>query len=240
MGCFGYICKGCGTSIRGDCFKGGEKCVMIHVRHGVEIGRVEGHYDEYGRVFEEKDCSEDEKFRGFSQINPNSHNEICESEFEMDDSYFTLQNLRIYHGAPVDYFTWFNEYIEKLLFESDFEIEKLPFYEKLQVDEMCLNIFKKSLIQMKEAQATGDEETLELTQRLVRMFGVSLCKSMMYEPEIENEFYKLPMPGKDGYSGIVAYHSHCYKKAIKDMNFNLVPSDRDPNQSSGRCRKKYM
>lgn len=46
MGCFGYICKGCGTSIRGNCHSGGEKCVMIHVRHGQEMGRVEGHYDE--------------------------------------------------------------------------------------------------------------------------------------------------------------------------------------------------
>ena len=53
MGCFGYICKECGTSIRGNCFTGGEKCVMIHVRHGKEMGRVEGHYDEYGRVIEQ-------------------------------------------------------------------------------------------------------------------------------------------------------------------------------------------
>jgi hypothetical protein len=29
MGCFGYICKGCGSPINGDFFAGGEKRVMI-------------------------------------------------------------------------------------------------------------------------------------------------------------------------------------------------------------------
>ena len=59
MGCFGYICKGCGTSIRGDYFNGGEKTIMIHVRHGEELGRVEGHYDEYGRVIEQEGFIDD-------------------------------------------------------------------------------------------------------------------------------------------------------------------------------------
>lgn len=51
MGAFGYLCKGCKTGVRGDYDKGGEKVVMIHVRHGEELGRVEGHYDEYGRKY---------------------------------------------------------------------------------------------------------------------------------------------------------------------------------------------
>ena len=82
MGCFGYICKGCGTPINGDCFNGGEKTIMIHVRHGEELGRVEGHYDEYGRVIEEEGLDENTRFRG-NKISTNSHKEICESEFRL-------------------------------------------------------------------------------------------------------------------------------------------------------------
>ena len=39
MGCFGYICPVCKTGIRGDCSVGGELCILIHKRHGKEIGR---------------------------------------------------------------------------------------------------------------------------------------------------------------------------------------------------------
>lgn len=74
MGFFSYICPVCGKNIRT-----GEKCVLIHKRDGVEIGRTEGHYDSYGRV------EEDNVFRGES--GPNSHKEICDSEFRLDSSY---------------------------------------------------------------------------------------------------------------------------------------------------------
>ena len=98
MGCFGYICKGCGTSIRGNCFTGGEKCVMIHVRHGEEMGRVEGHYDEYGRVIEQENLeNEDLVFRGEGE-GINSHHEICKSEFEFEDSHYSAINTKIFNG----------------------------------------------------------------------------------------------------------------------------------------------
>lgn len=38
MGSFGYMCPVCETSIRGNCGAGGELCVLIHKRHGKEIG----------------------------------------------------------------------------------------------------------------------------------------------------------------------------------------------------------
>jgi hypothetical protein len=102
MGCFGYICKGCGTHIAGDCFIGGEKCVLIHVRHGEEIGRVEGHYNEYGRVIEQEFLPEDERYRGDIK-GPNGHDAICASEFEMEDSYYRLRGLRVYRGREISY-----------------------------------------------------------------------------------------------------------------------------------------
>ena len=83
MGCFGYICKGCDTPINGNWFTGGEKCIMIHVRNNEEMGRVEGHYDEYGRGIENKDNPNG--FRVAYEGHINSHSEICNSEFEHSD-----------------------------------------------------------------------------------------------------------------------------------------------------------
>jgi hypothetical protein len=73
---------------------------MIHVRHGIEIGRVEGHYDEYGRVVEQKGLPEAERYRG-SGDGQNGHSEICRSEFEMGDSHSRLQGLRVYGGEEM-------------------------------------------------------------------------------------------------------------------------------------------
>jgi hypothetical protein len=84
MGCIGYICKGCGTAIRGNCYDGGELCIMKHVRHGEVLGEVVGHYDEYGRVIEEE--GKENRFRGEDETDINSHSEICDSEFGMNDS----------------------------------------------------------------------------------------------------------------------------------------------------------
>lgn len=77
MGNFGYICKGCGTPINID-----EKCVLIHVRHGEELGRTEGHYDGYGRV------EEDTIYRNDDNKNINSHENIWLSEFHLNDSVY--------------------------------------------------------------------------------------------------------------------------------------------------------
>ena len=93
MGCFSYICKGCGTSIRSVDGQS-EKCVMIHVRHGKELGRIMGHYNGYGGVEEEGD--KPDRFRGES--GKNSHKEIIHSEMELEDSYDNLCDYRLYKG----------------------------------------------------------------------------------------------------------------------------------------------
>jgi len=102
MGCFGFVCKGCGTPINGDSTIGGEKCIMIHVRHGKEIGRIEGHYDEYGRVIEQENLPANERYRGFHE-GLNGHSEICNSESCLDDSYFRINEKRVYQGREIDY-----------------------------------------------------------------------------------------------------------------------------------------
>ena len=121
MGCFGYICRGCNTPIRGDCHKGGEYCVLIHVRDGKEIGRAIGHYDKYGRVVEDK------IFRNDEIGNPNNHSEICKSDFGLKNS-FHFEGKRKYNGSNVNineyYFMRNIELIKNDLNEKDYNLEK--------------------------------------------------------------------------------------------------------------------
>lgn len=86
MGSFSYICQGCGTSIRNgfkgienfDTYKGGEKCILIHIREGVELGRVEGRYDGYGSVVGENLLT---GFRNDDPTDINSCDEIHKSSY---------------------------------------------------------------------------------------------------------------------------------------------------------------
>lgn len=81
MGCFGYMCSSCNEQIVGDCFNGGERCVLIHKRHGEVIGQTVGKYNEYGGVIE------DALFRSDEGSHPNTHDEICKSEMMFEDSH---------------------------------------------------------------------------------------------------------------------------------------------------------
>lgn len=91
MGCFGYICKKCGTPINGR-----ELCVMKHVRHSKVLGEVTGHYNEYGGVIEQE--GQQDAFRG--EVGVNSHQEICQSEFDMNDSRDD-EDVRVYKEESV-------------------------------------------------------------------------------------------------------------------------------------------
>ena len=190
MGCFGYICKGCHTPINGDCLVGGEKCVLIHVRHGEETGRVEGHYDEYGRVSEQEFLPEEDRFRGYCK-GPNGHRAVCDSEYSLEDSYYRLQGLRLYCGLEIKYI--------------DFVVQKKR---KMFADPI-------------DPDPDSQWEALESS-------GI-----------FEREYAALPIPRRDRYSGMVAWHSLCYKQASAQARADLTPSDTDPNQSWGRIRKKY-
>ena len=75
MGSFSYICRGCGKPICGE-----EKVVLLHVRHGEEVGRAVGTYYDYGEVEEIK------TFRGVYATGLNTHKEMCTSEFDLEDS----------------------------------------------------------------------------------------------------------------------------------------------------------
>jgi hypothetical protein len=49
MGCFSYICKECGKSIKSNSFRG-ERVYLFLLRDGEVVETMEGEYDSYGRV----------------------------------------------------------------------------------------------------------------------------------------------------------------------------------------------
>jgi len=228
MGCFGYICKGCNTSVRGDCSSGGEKTVMIHVRNGKELGRVEGHYDEYGRVIEQSNIEEVQKFRGNSH-EINGHEEICRSELDLDDSLCRVLEKRLYNNSEYSFDSYLYEVIMDE-FTTNKDIRKSNLY--VGIPES----YKKQIEELYTLKA--DEKANEAKIEMLFSFGVT---QMPFEnsAKLREQFDKLPLIQRDKYSGIVAWHSKCYNSATDEQKNDLTPSFSDPNQSWGKLRKKY-
>lgn len=248
MGCFGYICKHCGSSIRGDCFSGGEHCVMIHVRSGEEVGWVDGHYDEYGRVIEQEGMDEELKFRGDGK-GVNSHNEICNSEFRLEDSYSKVSELKIYNDKRVTFERYCKEIISADIQKVNYDITSLPYYSliKKEIDKTDVPTLDEYI---EKYQAFMSLNTEDKGNALIEQYHLDFLAKLIIEV-IMHKLYKSDNIFKCGfdylepvvleaYSGIVAYHKKCYNQAIKQGTFNLIPSEYDPNQSWGKVRKKYI
>ena len=226
MGCFGYICKGCNTSIIGDCFDGGEKAILIHVRHGEELGRVEGHYDEYGRVIEQKGIDEEERFRGNGK-GINSHTEICESELRLFDSYGKVIEKRRFNGKVITY----ENYLALKLREDAklADIRKSKYYP--HIGEHLQDVINERI-------ESGNEKTIRFARYMFEGADLMYHTNIWKLPDYE-EFLALETPKLENYSGIVAWHSLCYESATEEEKADLTPSKSDPNQSWGEVRDKY-
>ena len=230
MGCFGYICKGCGTPINGDCFTGGEKCILIHVRHGEILGKTEGHYNEYGGVIE------DSTFRNDDESNPNNHKEICSSEFDFKDSILDeFRVKRLYKEKEVDWFTYLQTIVREELENHGYILDFCSFYDIIseETKEEYLSVFQESTL------FNGKKDAV-YHQRLFYIAYFDLERNHDWRYKVEEDFLKLPLANTTGnFSGTVAWHSKCYHLATEEERNNLMPSFRDPNQASGKVRKKF-
>ena len=230
MGCFGYICKGCGTPINGDCFTGGEKCVLIHVRHSEIIGQTEGHYNEYGGVIE------DPIYRNDDENNPNNHKEICDSEFGLKDSVCDeIRMKRLYKEKEYDWFLYLQEIVKEELEKHSYILDLCSFYDIITegAKEHYLSVFQESTL-------FNGKKDLEYHTQLFYIAYFDLESNYEWREKEENNFLKLPIANTSGtFSGTVAWHSKCYHSATEEERKDLRPSFRDPNQASGRVRKKY-
>ncbi len=100
MGQFSFICPACDRAINGK-----EVAHFRHIRHGKVLGETVGYHDGYGRVWGDfTPC--DPNYRIWSdeiadKDYPNTHEEICKSEFELTDS--IGYKAKIYDGKPYNW-----------------------------------------------------------------------------------------------------------------------------------------
>lgn len=225
MGCFSYICPVCGKNIRG-----GEKCVLIHKREGVEVGRTEGHYDEYGGVIE------DGTFR--KGIGLNSHEEICASEFGLTSS-FHFGSIRVLpNGKLLDSYS-VHAIVLAYVDANGYEIIRQDPTMTEFADSQMQEARKRAEVILKVFNKTTTEEELgNVTLSIFReMVGIG----------IEQKFFKVALewaetlPKWDGAtSGIIAVHNKCYR-TLDAQSCNTLPfSDPDPEQGCGRPRQIYL
>lgn len=88
MGFFSHICPKCQTNIRFDGVDG-ELAVLRHIRHGELLGQASGEYDGYGGI-------RGSNYRNTDSIDVNSNEEICKSEYKLEDS-GTKSGTSAYH-----------------------------------------------------------------------------------------------------------------------------------------------
>lgn len=248
MGCFGYMCRHCHTPINGRHYGGGEKCVLIHIRHGKELGRIEGHYDEYGRVVEDANLPDEQRYRGDGD-GINSHKEICESEFRLKDSYIKLKNFRVYKKKVLGYFQYISEESVTELRKHNYSVWHTKYVGEL-TQKFLYDYKTQYEVYLKLKRMAKDKKYIAIRDDIDNSIKkIKYDMEFMFRSEMENKgynskmydaFLELHMPQHRVYSGTVAYHSKCYNKAIKGGTFELTPSDFADNQSWGRIRKKYV
>lgn len=234
MGCYGYICPICNTQIVGESRGYGEKCRLKHVRNGEVIGETIGHYGEYGNVVEDK------VFRGNNTIdgkhNPNSHEELYDSEFGLENSYDS-GNRRILPDGTI-------------FSRDNFSFWDIPNNTKAMT---ILSHFKHSDVLKNNNDIKEQVNKLfDLAEKYKRREFKTLDEITNAEKSIEELISALPLGAKalfndwtrelpidNGESGLIAVHEKCWQ-SISEEEQNALPfSKPDPNQSCGQVRPEY-
>lgn len=250
MGCFGYICPKCKTQIVGGCWGGGEECILIHVREGKELGRVVGHYGEYGNVLE------DEDFRSCDNEGINGHSSICKSEMDLPTSvnFGRLRELPSGESFHTEYGFPYKTVLLSFIEHSGYK--GLPENAIEYVDSMPEN--RTELASLEDrieiyTEIVGDIEEKEVNEgseldSFNRVLQASVAKfekivnNPLMDEDIQNAFYEwirnLPISSKVD-SGIIAYHKVCYDSLPDNSLENLEFSMSDPDQSWGNPRAEF-
>ena len=214
MGCFSYICNHCGQAINE-----GENCVMIHIRKGQELGRTNGHYDGYGRVIEEENLNENEKFRGNGK-GPNSHQEICNSEFNFSSS---NRPHKLIDNKPITY--------------EEYALNKVTndYNNGVQQNETFLNFLKDCPPRYEPYKDDDNIEEILKTMFINYVLITRNDKNLYYKDWISAPDAQPPSP-----SGIIAHHLKCYAEATKNNCLKMIASKNDPNQGCGEPNNLFI
>lgn len=235
MGSFGYICPVCETSIRGNCGGGGELCILIHKRHGEEIGRAVGHYDEFGRVVEDKYYSSDKETDENGQKNRNTNLEIFKSEVELADSNAFDGVYILPNGERFD--TRFATYGSTGIFDMDWQFEsfRAGYTEAMREQVARLEKGRELYLQNGRNEQPLEEDEQEMITAYLEFNRKAVPDDLAQY--LVDWIHNLPkvVPA----SGTTAVHKVCYNSLSEEKQKALPISKPDPNQSWGKVRKKY-
>ena len=77
MGCFSFLCKESGLPVASDSFSG-DAVRMYLLKNGKLVEEMRGHYDSYGRVFNDSTCEESFEWK-------TDWNEVCDLMFTKNE-----------------------------------------------------------------------------------------------------------------------------------------------------------
>lgn len=210
MGNFSYICNHCGKAINID-----EKCVLIHVRHGKELGRTQGTYAGYGNV------TEDDIFRNNDINNINSRSEMCTSELVLDDSLYVIQSAKDTYKKMINNELTLSAFMKTSINEN----AKFKLYNNIPI----------SLIHFAEIK-----ENIKITSR-INLWDVlrKYQKEYFYLPTNPN-MNLIASSGIVAYHSKCYAEETTSNLTDTDKNEKLSPSLYDSNQGWGNPKKEYM
>lgn len=185
MGCFGYLCSVCNKQIVGNCFTGGEHSILIHKRHGLEVGRTVGHYNEYGGTLE------DELYRSDKVAGPNSHDEICDSEMSLADSK-SFHGRKMVRGTSVPISDMKSHYVQHLEMRLSLEALKNGSFEDYDFPDIWSQWDQPEYEHEKKFQ-----EYLDSFEDVESLSGTVACHFLCYQALSEAEKGDLKLSESD-------------------------------------------
>lgn len=182
---FEYKCSVCDERIVGNSLKGGDDSVVIHKRHGEELGRVTGHYNKLGGVIEEDVFSEG-AFSSANPGHPNSNDEIWISEFQLEDSR-SYEGRKYVGNKTMSIENLRRNYLSRLFSIQMVQNGKAKQNGEPEDDRLVSEIFEKEGHAIKFQDMIDEYEDVEVKS------GVVACHKSCYDNLSETEKNNLPI-----------------------------------------------
>lgn len=195
MGTFKYICTICGEPLNLN-----NKAVLIHIREGEVLGQVEGCYNEYGGVFGSDFNENVEGINGQDEIY-NSEEESFPREKRLIDIDEETHCVKL-----CDYLRYCQTNFTYCM-TNNLPFEETEIYKVLAKSNKVNSENAKRLTHVYSEKNSNVDIFLFINKTLV----------IHYFEEV------LPLP--EGQSGVLAFHSGCYKKFLKRKDNDITKLD---------------
>lgn len=209
-----FKCAKCEEVIREN-----EKCILIHVRHGEEVGRTKGHYNGCCGVYEDSiGIDVDRNFNG-SGIHLNNHSEITKSMFYMNDSFTKFVNSKIFELQKVSIDSYIKRVAERDLLLVNYDITKLPYHSFIMENENVNKLAFKKYNELYKNYLKDENNNRCIYLLLTFLYVIdSIMEDFIEDGRwFIGDYCNLKEYCLHHYSGIGAYHLDCFKEDELDF-----------------------